>query len=210
MDHEIQAQASLSVSLILFIAYPFIVHAGVLTGVSWPALALLTLLLILQFQPMRTLHQSLLAVSVALTLAWLVKDSADIVLYAPPLLIILLLLGLFTRSLLPGNKPLISRIAQLMHKEPSAELLRYTRAVTIGWVIFLSLMLLEVIGLTLFTSQEQWSLFTNFYNYLFMAVFFLLEFILRRFFVAPSERMSLRHFFYQLYSIDYRKLFRQQ
>ena len=132
------------------------------------------------------------------------------VLYATPLLVIMLLLGLFGRSLLPGHEPLVSRIARIMHDAPSPELLRYTRAVTIGWVVFLALMLVEVIGLTLFATPEQWSLFTNFYNYVFMGIFFLLEFALRRFFIDPAERISFSHFFHRLVTIDYRKLFHQQ
>lgn len=203
-------RASRPVSILLLIAYPFAVHAGIVTGVIWPAIALIGVLLLWQ-TPLLTTNRWIWAVLPIIgLLLWFMPQWQNTVLYAPPLLVILLLLGLFGRSLLPGHEPLVSRIARIMHDAPSIELLRYTRAVTVGWVVFLALMLLEVIGLTLFATPEQWSLFTNFYNYFFMGIFFLLEFALRRFFIDPTERISLPHFFHRLVTIDYRKLFRQQ
>lgn len=214
MCNEKPAQLSRPVSLLLLLAYPFAVHVGVLTGVMWPALAILALLFLLppllQSPTLRVVRWLPLIILVVTGLLWLAPPSIDRVIYAPPLLITGLLLGLFARSLFPGNEPLVSRIARLMHEAPSAKLLRYTRGVTVGWVVFLTLMLLEVIGLGLFAPQEQWSLFTNFYNYLFMAGFFLLEFSLRRFFIDRAERLSLRQFLHRLITIDYRKLFWQQ
>ncbi len=201
--------ASPSASLLLLIAYPFLVHMGVLTGVFWPALVNLILLFFLQLQSWRTIYWVLLVFGVGIV-AELTPHSAGMILYAPPILTILLLFGIFFRSLLPDSDPLVSRIARLMHENPSAQLLRYTHAVTIGWVIFLLLMLVEVIALTLFAPQQQWSLFTNFYNYLFIVSFFIVEFFCRRFFVNPAERMSIKYFLSRLFSINYRKLFQQR
>lgn len=209
MNHEKSVRTSLSASLLLLIAYPFLVHVGVLTGVFWPALVNLILLFFLQLQPWRTIYWVLLVLLSGMV-AWLTPRSAGMILYAPPILTIFLLFGIFFRSLLPGSDPLVSRIARLMHENPSTQLLQYTHAVTIGWVIFLLLMLVEVIALTLFAPQQQWSLFTNFYNYLFIVSFFFVEFLCRRFFVDPTERMSIKHFLSRLFSINYRKLFQQR
>lgn len=199
-------------SLLLLFAYPVSVHAGVLTGVMWPAIAVLAALLVV---PPLLRHPSvprlllLLLVAGALSLSLtLAPQAVQRVVYAPPLLITLFLLSLFGRSLLPGREPLVSRIVRLMHDTPSERLLRYTRGVTVAWVVFLAAMLLEVIALGLYAEPERWSLFTNFYNYLLMALFFLVEFSLRSFFIAAEERMTMVRYFHRLVRIDYRQLFR--
>jgi len=214
VQNEKRLQVSRPVSLLLLLSYPVAVHAGVLTGVMWPALAILALLFLLPpllgSPPGRVLRWLPIIVLVVAGLIWLAPPAIDKVIYAPPLLITLMLFAVFSRSLLPGNEPLVSRIARVMHASPSTKLLRYTHAVTWAWAVFLAAMLLEVVALGLYASQEQWSLYTNFYNYLFMGGFFLLEFSLRRFFVDAGERMSLTQFFRRLFALDYRRLFRQQ
>lgn len=206
------ARITAPLSLLLLFAYPVSVHAGVLTGVMWPALAVLAALLVvppLLSRPSLPRFLLLLLVAGVLWLALhFAPQALQRVVYAPPLLITLFLLVVFGRSLMPGREPLISRIAHLMHDSPSKALLRYTRGVTIAWVVFLGAMLLEVIVLGLYAEPELWSLFTNFYNYLLMGLFFLLEFSLRRLFIAAEERMTMGQFFHRLVRIDYRQLFR--
>lgn len=197
--------------LLLLPAYPIAVHIGVISGVMWPALALLLLLFILplltSYPPiLQLLAIALFAVVSAFMFPHLPPEAGKLV-YAPPLLMPLFLLLLFGRSLLPGRQPLVSRIALLMHEQPSRQLLRYTRAVTIAWVLFFAAMVLEVLYLGLYASDIDWSLFTNFYNYLFIVLFFLLEFLLRRWFVAGHERLSAAGFLRGLLRIDYRRLF---
>lgn len=212
MCNEKPARAASRLSLLLLLAYPFTVHAGVLTGVMWPALVILALLLLsslVRTFSLRALRYTVLCLVLAGVLLWQAPATLEKVIYAPPLLVTTALLWIFARSLLPGNEPLVSRIARMMHTAPSDRLLRYTRAVTVGWVIFLALMVLEIVVLGVFATQELWSLFTNFYNYLFMAGFFLLEFSLRRFCVDAAERLAPGQFFRRLVSIDYRKVFRE-
>ena len=207
MHHEKLIRAGRTVSLLLLLVYPFVVHTGILTDAIWPALAVLLMLVLIKPHFFFSRRVLLLFLPVAGILLWLTPHTVYSVLYAPPLLITLLFLALFAESLMPGNEALVSRIARIMHETPSPQLLRYTHAVTVGWVVFLSLMLLEVIVLTLFATAKQWSLFTNFYNYFFIGLFFLVEFMLRRFFIDPAERISLAQFFHRLVTIDYRKLF---
>jgi uncharacterized membrane protein len=179
----------------------------------WPAVSILAALLVLPPLLLSPSPATLLAfLSAAALLALLLLFAPQAIqrlVYAPPLLITLFLLTLFARSLLPGRQPLVSRIARLMHDNPSPALLRYTRGVTVAWVVFLALMLLEVIALGLFAGPQRWSLFTNFYNYLLLGLFFVLEFSLRRLFVAEAERMPMAQFFHRLVKLDYRQLFRQ-
>lgn len=214
MCNEKLAQAARPVFLLLLVTYPLAVHAGVLTGIVWPAIAVLAALillppLLLSFTPGHLLRVIVIATFLALFLRS-VPEVAEGFVYAPPVLFTLLLLFLFARSLLPGRQPLISRIAWLLHERPSSQLLRYTHRVTVAWVVFLALILLEVVLLGMFASRELWSLFSNFYNYLLITLFLLTEFYLRRFFISPVERMSMREFFRKLADLDYRKLLWQR
>lgn len=214
MCNEKLAQVARPVFLLLLVTYPLAVHAGVLTGVMWPAIAVLAGLillppLLLSFTTAHLLRVVLIASGLALVLSS-VPGTLERFVYAPPVLITFLLLSLFARSLMPGRQPLISRVALILHERPSAQLLRYTHRVTVAWVVFLSLILLEVVLLGLFASRELWSLFTNFYNYLLIMVFLLSEFYLRRFFISAGERMPMREFFRKLADLDYRKLLWQR
>lgn len=201
------------VSLLLLASYPVTLHLGVLGGVMWPALAILAALFLLPPLLRRPTVGRLLwlvaGVVVLVLLFRLAPETVQTIIYAPPLLINLLLFLLFARSLLPGHEPFASHVARLLHDRPSQVLLNYTRTVTLAWAVFLAVILCEVIYLGLFASLELWSLFTNFYNYLFMGLFFLLEYSLRGFFVPSAERMPLREFFRRLSGIDLRIKFWQ-
>ncbi|MGM0593504.1 MAG: hypothetical protein ACQETD_03115 [Pseudomonadota bacterium] len=211
MRNERLAQAARPVSLLLLVSYPLSVHLGVLTGIMWPALAVLAALVLLPPLMLRPgVARAVIFVAVfacgALFLQFAPQALLKVV-YAPPVLLPLLLLWLFARSLRPGQEPFISRIARLMHSQPSARLLNYTRRVTLAWVFFLALLTVEAVWLGLYADRESWSRFTNFYNYLFMLAFFLLELLIRPLFVSPEERIPPLRFFRKLVSIEPRHLF---
>lgn len=200
-------------SLLLLFAYPIAVHGGIITGVMWPALAVLLLLVMLPLlngppSPGRLIGMVVIGVAAYLLLQ-LSPPLMQKLIYAPPVLITLFLLLVFARSLMPGQRPLVTHIAFLLHDRPSPTVLRYTRGVTVAWVLFLAGMLAEVVYLGLYAEAETWSLFANFYNYLFIVLFFLCEFCLRRIFLSADERIPAPLFFRKLLHLDYRKLFWQ-
>ncbi len=197
---------------LLLCSYPIAVHLGIMTGRLWPALLILLMLLQLPLwrQPSR-LRRGLGLVLSALLLALLALTplSEAQLLYLMPPAILLFMWVMFARTLLPGQIPLVTRIAELMHDSPSLRLYSYTRAVTWAWVVFLGALLLETVWLACYADAWVWSLYTNFLNYLFVAVFFLLEFSLRRFVLAPPERLGFVSFFRALMRIDFQALARR-
>lgn len=199
-------------SPLLLLSYPFAVHLGVLSGQLLPALLILLLLLLLPLLLPPSVGRLLLALGIAATV-FVALDATPLtgtqLLYLPPPAIILFLWVMFARTLLPGQTPLITRIATMMHESLAPRLQRYTRAVTWAWVVFFTLLLLEIVLLSLYASAEQWSLFTNFINYLLLGAFFLAEFALRRFFLRPEERLGFVSFFRSLARLDFRGLLRQ-
>jgi len=120
-------------------------------------------------------------------------DATRVTLYLPPILIISFFIIYFAKSLLPGQEPLITKIARVIFQEDGPEMIVYNRRVTWLWTCFLGILLIQTISLSLFASIELWSLFTNVLNYLFMGLLFIIEYIYRQF------RFGYRHsIFYYL------------
>ena len=207
MPHEARTAVRV-LPLLLFLSYPFAVHLGVLYGQLFPALLILLLLLLL---PAPTAGRLGLVLGVVISAAFalvVTPLTAEQLLYLPPPAIILFFWVMFARTLLPGETPLISRIAAMMHGALTPRLERYTRRVTWAWLLFFSALLVEIVLLSMYAGKEQWSLFTNFVNYLLLGTFFLAEFALRSVFLSPEERLGFTDFFRSLSRIDLRTLLR--
>lgn len=197
---------------ILLISYPFAVHFGFYYGRLWPALSILLMILLLPLwypSPHRYRWLGLTMAALLVLALILTPLQESLLLYLAPPAVLLLLLVMFARTLLPGQTPLVTRIAALMHDSLSSSLCRYTRFVTWAWVVFIGTMLCEVIWLALFADAERWSLYTNFINYFLVAGFFLLEFALRRVVLVPEERIGFIAFLRALVRIDFKTLSRQ-
>jgi len=207
VPHESHTAASLT--LLLLLAYPVAVHWGVLQGQPLPALLLLFALLLLPPLLARRYRAALLGLGLCLALGllwWLSPLQTAQLFYLPPLAMLLVLWWLFARSLLPGERPLVTRIAALMHPQLSPRLLQYTRAVTWVWVGVLSLLLLEVLWLSCCASPALWSLFANVLNYLILGAVLLIEFALRGLFLPAEDRIGAVQFFRGLSRIRLHRL----
>lgn len=159
----------------MLLAYPLLVHAAVLSGepvfgfVAIVALILLTVLpalLSAKLWPWPVLAFTCAA-------AWPLAQLGDgmLMLYLPPVLIPLMLMVFFGRTLRPGSVPLITRIAaQMRGDDMPAAVRRYTRKVTWMWTIVFALMALEATLLAALVSHETWSLVTNAVNWILLAV----------------------------------------
>jgi uncharacterized membrane protein len=133
------------------------------------------------------LFGGLLAAGIAL---WWWGDAMALM-YVPPVLINLAMMVLFWRTLT---------------LDPAVAL--YTRRVTIAWTVFFGLVAVESIALALFAPLHIWSLFTNCLNYVFVLLFFVIEYRLRLFCLPEHEHLSFRAFCRLLTSTDLRTLAR--
>lgn len=166
------------------------------------ALADLALLVLIEGLVARRPVAWLAAVTVAAVLVPLAGSSWALtpLLLVPPLFTALIAAG-FLRSLRPGRVPLIRKVVAALYGTPPDDLSpahrAYTRRLTLGWGLMLSL--LTAINLTLalvavpdgllaragvaapFTvTAEQWSLVANVANYGLLGVFALVEYQVRR------------------------------
>lgn len=107
-------------------------------------------------------------------------DMTLYLLFLPPILIPLLLLVIFGRTLRRGSEPLITAIGEAARGPLSPAMRRYTRRLTQLWCLVFIAMILSSSLLPLLEQPEVWSWFTNIINYLVVGVLFVGEFILRK------------------------------
>ncbi len=198
--------------LILLLAYPVALHLGVVNDRMQPALILLLGLMLVSGVLMLargnrygwTVLGGFMAAAGWITLY---HGEPETLLKLPPVLINGILCLLFGYTLLPGRKPLISRFAEIMHGHAlDAQSLRYTRGVTLLWSALFALLTLESLLLGMLAEPALWSLFTNFLNYLFVLLLFVVEYRLRLRRLPHLEHAGFFRFLLDLRRIDWRRL----
>ncbi|HXI47119.1 MAG TPA: hypothetical protein VNH39_00925 [Steroidobacteraceae bacterium] len=97
----------------------------------------------------------------------------------------------FGRSLLGGRVPLCTQFADKLHGPLSALELRYTRSVTVAWVIFFVLNIAVSCVLFEFAPLRVWSLFVNFFSLPLILLMFVAEYAVRRRVLPQVQRNGL-------------------
>jgi uncharacterized membrane protein len=191
-----------------------VLHFGVVSG-QLIAPSLILMLLLLNWGGLELIKGRLsgwLIISIALLgIAWLVFEKPETIqlLKFPPIAINGSLFTLFTMTLLPGQTPLITRFAELMHKDERElndyERL-YTRRVTQFWSVMFAFLAVESALLALYSDTETWSLFTNFVNYLLVIAGLLIEYRLRERKLPHLEHPGFLKFVRLVRRIEWRSL----
>jgi uncharacterized membrane protein len=159
-----------------------------------------------RFQKLRAyLPLSLLAAALVFGALWLGADLGH--LYSMPALVVavLLLIG-FGRTLLPGQEPLITTLAAERHGPLDAATVRYTRRVTQMWTVFFGLMIAEILLLPHLAPPRVRPVFAYGVNYLVIVALFLGEFWLRRRFLPQVEHPSLGEYLRYLRNLPLHRL----
>ncbi|HEX3914476.1 MAG TPA: hypothetical protein VHW71_13275 [Steroidobacteraceae bacterium] len=97
----------------------------------------------------------------------------------------------FGRSLLEGRIPLCTQLADKVHGPLSALELRYTRNVTVAWVLFFLANVAASFLLFEFTSLRIWSLYVNFFSLPLILLMFVAEYLVRRRVLPQVQRNGL-------------------
>jgi len=101
------------------------------------------------------------------------------------------LLATFGLTLRPGHEPLITGMARRLHGDIAAELVTYTRNVTIAWTVFFAMQLALSIGLFCFAPLVVWSFFVNILDIPLVAAMFAAEYAIRLRVLRDPPRHSL-------------------
>jgi uncharacterized membrane protein len=97
----------------------------------------------------------------------------------------------FGRSLPAGRVPLCTQLADKVHGPLSELELRYTRSVTIAWVVFFLSNLAVTVLLFEFAPLRTWSLFVNFLSLPLILLMFVGEYAVRRRVLPQVQRNGL-------------------
>ena len=174
---------------LMLLSYPFVVHFNLVGNSSIPFALVLAV----------SIFAFLLRFKVTAILVLVMLLSASIMLYAdrvqdlyflPPIVINLFIGVIFLNGLRNNHVPLIEKYIVLMEGKISDAERQYARNLTVVWVFVLFTLMIESIALTLFFSQEIWSLFTNFINYMILALMFVGEYLVRLRTFPDKQHMS--------------------
>jgi uncharacterized membrane protein len=97
----------------------------------------------------------------------------------------------FGRSLRKGSVPLCTQLADRVHGPLSALELRYTRQVTVAWVLFFLCNVAVNFLLFEFAPLRVWSVFVNFCSLPLILLMFVAEYVVRRRVLPQVQRSGL-------------------
>jgi uncharacterized membrane protein len=133
-----------------------------------------------------------LAAAAALWLAWPLVSSNFAWIYLLQHAGTFALLALaFGATLGVGREPMVTRFARLLDDPLPEPVARYTRAVTLAWVLFFLLMAAASLLLFAFGPRAVWSLLINVLTPGLVAAMFLAEYAVRRCVLPPALRHGL-------------------
>ncbi len=102
-----------------------------------------------------------------------------------------LLGGAFGATLQAGREPLVTALARRVHGRLSADMVAYSRQVTVAWTVYFFAMAGLSIGLYLLAPFEAWAVFANLVTPVAMVVLFVGEYVLRYRLHPEFERATL-------------------
>ena len=172
-------------ALLLFIAYPVILHICILKPEVelWQlAFVFAPLLAVASWVAFRFVGRAwpILLIAIITAAWWLISNhQGRIGLQAVNGLshatLNLFLFWLFGHTLLPGREPLIAQISRKVNGQLYPEVVNYTRYVTIAWCLYAAAQVLISLLLYLFASLEAWSFFVNILNLPLLISMFVVE-----------------------------------
>ena len=101
------------------------------------------------------------------------------------------LAAVFARSLMPGQVPLCTEWADMLHGPLPSDARRYTRSVTAAWVVFFLAVAAASAALYAFAPLTLWSVFSNFLTLPLVVLMFLGEYTVRRWLLPSMNRFTL-------------------
>ena len=169
---------------LLIIQYPIVTHLATVSGQSgYKLFALLLVIIAIALRAMVT-HQwrTVFVSGILMCGVYLVWSYGLInwITYTTPVLIPLMLLGIFGATLLPGKTPLVTAIGEAARGTLDVSMRQYTRRVTWIWTLTFIFLTTEAIILTLLDHELAWSWLINVVNPALLVTIFVGEFIYRK------------------------------
>lgn len=166
----------------LFLAYPYLVYRGIDSRISWLAPAAFSCVYLLQAAYARTvkvrIHKTLIALVLLSGAFWLQTLTAKMM----PVLIQLMLMVFFGRTLLEGKGPsLIESFVRLEFPELPPGIGDYCRQLTLLWTGFFAFTAAAEVALAVWGSDLEWALFNGVVIYFLIGGLMVGEYVYRHF-----------------------------
>lgn len=184
----------------LFLIYPYLVYLGIESGMVWIAPAIFSGIFLLQALSARSLKvkmlKALIAISLLLGSYYLQTITAKVL----PVLIQLLLMYFFGRTLLKNKGPsFIESFVRLEFPVMPVHLCEYCRRLTMMWTVFFANNALICIALAVWGNDKWWALFNGVFIYLMIGLLTIGEYIYRHFrfpeLAIPDPKSTIKTLF---------------
>ena len=170
------------VATCLFLVYPYLVYRGINSGMVWLAPAIFSGIYLLQAFAARNvkmkIYKALIAIALLLGAYYLQTITAKML----PILIQLMLMYFFGRTLLKGKGPsFIESFVRLEFPAFQPGISEYCRQLTILWTGFFAVNAIMCVVLANWGSDFWWMLYNGVFIYLMIGVLVIGEYIYRHF-----------------------------
>ncbi|SMN12204.1 FIG017861: hypothetical protein [uncultured Candidatus Thioglobus sp.] len=186
---------------LLAILYPISVQLGVQTSnYHFPVLYLLGLILLFTFLKAKNwiVKGFLTAVFISIALLVITFDKEYTLIQSIPILVLLTLIYTFSNSLTCKNTPIITKFANCVDEKPlNVDKKKYTRIVTIVWLMGFIYMLIQSIMAAIWFSSETWVWIVNIGSYGVITLIMLAEFLYRNI-KFKADKISFKVFILRL------------
>ncbi|MDD1619477.1 MAG: hypothetical protein LUQ52_08330 [Methylococcaceae bacterium] len=166
----------------LFLAYPYLIYRGIESGMVWLAPAIFSGIYLLQSFAARNvkirIYKALVSIVLLLGAYYLQTITAKVL----PVLIQLMLMYFFGRTLLKGKGPsLIESFVRLEFPEFQPGISEYCRQLTIMWTGFFAFNAIMCVALANWSTHFWWMLYNGVFIYLMIGILMIGEYIYRHF-----------------------------
>ena len=184
----------------LFLAYPYLIYRGIESGMVWVAPALFSGMFLMQSFASRDIKtkifKALVSIGLLLGAYYLQTITAKVL----PVLIQLLLMYYFGRTLMKGKGPsFIESFVRLDFPDLPVGVTEYCRQLTIIWTVFFGFNAVVCVGLAIWSNDAWWALYNGVFIYLMIGVLTIAEYIYRHFrfpdFIIPDPMSTIKAMF---------------
>ena len=170
------------VATCLFLTYPYLVYRGIESGMVWLAPAVFSGIYLLQAFAVRNvktrIYKALIAIALLLGAYYLQTITAKVM----PVLIQLMLMYFFGRTLLKNKGPsFIESFVRLEFPEFPPGVSEYCRQLTLLWTGFFAFNAVMCVALAIWGTNFWWTLYNGVFIYLMIGVLMIGEYIYRHF-----------------------------
>lgn len=177
---KLSALLRVSILIILFLAYPYLVYKGMGIGFVWLAPMLVSLFYVYQAFHTNNRNKKLLKLLLALILLLGAFFLQAVTAKLMPIIIQLLMMYFFGRTLFKGA-PIIERFVRYDYPDLPKEVIIYARQLTWLWTGFFAFNTLMCVFLALFSSDYWWAIYNGVMIYTFIFLLIVGEYIYRHF-----------------------------